>query len=176
MTSAQTQAPSTASYKLEALCEMTGFTRRQVHQLSHKGALPPPLGHARHSYYTDHHVDALRRIRPWLLAGVSLPKIAEHIKAGASTLPDYASDPNALVTDLWSRVRIGQRVEIAVLMGGSDEQTNRDLQRHLVEQAKAFLAGKTKVTAPVKSGTLRGRPPKRARLQPDGGIGGDGAQ
>jgi DNA-binding transcriptional MerR regulator len=160
MNAAQTQVTAAAKYKLAALCEMTGFTPRQVHELSHRGALPPPVGHARSAHYTDEHVDLLRKVRQWTVSGISVTRIVEHIRSSSTPPSSYPLDPDAVVTERWTRARIGQMVEIAVVMGGSEEQTNRELLGHLVEQAKVFLNGKRKVAAPATKRTERSRPTK----------------
>lgn len=127
------------AYKLVDLCEMTGFTPRQIHEFRARGVLQAPIGRGRGSRYTDAHVDALRAIGPLAKAGVPAKRIAASVKANALPALGYPPGPESVLTERWTRVRIAHRIEIGVVAGGSEEQKNREILDHLVRETKRLL-------------------------------------
>lgn len=134
-------APSLqAPYKLHEVCEMTGFTARQIHEFRALGAIKPPIGRGRGARWADEHVDALRNLRPLFDAGVSAARIAAKVKEGPGHPGTSGLASEEFSSERVTRVRIARRVEIAVSMGGSQELDNRALLDHLVQEARKFLA------------------------------------
>ena len=125
-------------YKLSEVCEMTGFTPRQIADLRKKGALAPPHGRSRGARYSDRHIDALRAIRELSGAGISRRRIASHLDAQLGSPQPALPGSGSVVTARWTRVTIDQQVEIAVMAGGSNDGRNRALLDHLVDEAKRF--------------------------------------
>ncbi len=126
-------------YRLSDVCDMTGFTPRQIADLRNKGALSPPLGHGRGARYSDSHIDALRAIRNLSGAGISRKRIASHLVRQQDTSQPVLAAPGAVVTARWTRVTIDQQIEVAVMAGGSSDARNRALLDHLVQEASRFL-------------------------------------
>ena len=129
-----------APYTLHDVCEMSGFTARQIHEFRALGALKPPLGHGRGARYADEHVDALRAIRPLFEAGVSATRIAAKVKEGQGHPIPGGLASEEFFTERVTRVRIARRVEIAVSVGGSEDLDNRALLDHLIKETRQFLA------------------------------------
>lgn len=71
------QTPHVESPRLsiDDLCATTGFTRRTVRYYLQIGLIDKPLGEKRGSYYLQHHLSQLLRIKQLSEAGVSLERI-----------------------------------------------------------------------------------------------------
>ncbi len=85
---------------IERLAKLAGTTRRTVRYYIQRGLLDPPKGEKRGSYYTEEHVERLRRIQS--LSGQGVPLI--HMKRmldgeGSSEKPDYLSSTNGKTGD-----------------------------------------------------------------------------
>jgi DNA-binding transcriptional MerR regulator len=132
-------ASGAANYRLTEVCEMTGFTPRQIADLRSKGALTPPQGHGRSARYSDSHIDALRAVQNLSGAGISRKRIASHLVRQQDTTQPVPAAAGAVVTARWTRVTIDQQIEIAVMGGGSNDARNRALLDHLVQEAKRFV-------------------------------------
>jgi DNA-binding transcriptional MerR regulator len=59
-------------YNIETLAKMTGLTRRTIRYYVQRGLLDPPLGGGRGSFYTDEHLNRLKKIAEWTEQGVPL--------------------------------------------------------------------------------------------------------
>ena len=135
---------NTSVYKLSELCEMTGFTQRQVADLRKKGALPPPNGRSKGARYSDKHIDALRAIRELSGAGISRKRIASYLGTQQRPLQPVLPVSGGVVTARWTRVTIDQQIEIGVMAGGSSDVRNRALLDHLVDEAQRFIGQSSK--------------------------------
>lgn len=127
-------------YSLSDLCGMFGFTARQLHDFRAKGALQPPQGVGRGARYTDEHVKRLGAIKPLLDAGISVTRIAARYSAAAVATRSRETTNDNVTAERWDRVRIGPDLEMALLVGARLETRRHDVMRHLVKQAKRFLA------------------------------------
>jgi len=59
-------------YNIETLAKLSGLTRRTIRYYVQRGLLKPPEGGGRGSYYTDKHLERLRKIQKWSEQGVPL--------------------------------------------------------------------------------------------------------
>lgn len=128
------------AYSLADLCEMFGFTARQVRDFRTKGALQPPEGVGRGAYYTDEHVKRLGTIKPLVEAGISVSRIAARYSSVESAASMHETATESVTAERWDRVRVGPELELALLVGSSLENRRDELLSHLVNEAKRFLA------------------------------------
>lgn len=128
------------TYSLSDLCEMFGFTARQVRDFRAKGALQPPEGVGRGAYYTREHVKRLEAIKPLIEAGISVARIAARYSATETSMPARRTTGEEVVVERWDRVRVGPGLELAMLVGSGLEDRRLELMRHLVSEAKRLLA------------------------------------
>lgn len=133
-------ASSSRIYGLSDLCEMFGFTARQVRDFRAKGALQPPEGVGRGAYYTDEHVKRLGAIKPLVEAGISVSRIAARYSAAETSMPARGTTGEEIMVERWDRVRVGPGLELAMLVGSGLENRRLELMRHLVSEAKRLLA------------------------------------
>jgi DNA-binding transcriptional MerR regulator len=59
-------------YNIETLAKLSGLTRRTIRYYIQRGLLKPPQGGGRGSYYTDQHLERLKKIQKWSEQGVPL--------------------------------------------------------------------------------------------------------
>ena len=59
-------------YNIETLARMTGLTRRTIRYYVQRGLVDPPEGGGRGAYYTDSHLDSIKKIKRWSEQGVPL--------------------------------------------------------------------------------------------------------
>ena len=59
-------------YNIETLAKLSGLTRRTIRYYVQRGLLKPPQGGGRGSYYTDKHLERLKKIKKWSEQGVPL--------------------------------------------------------------------------------------------------------
>lgn len=128
------------AYSLSDLCELFGFTARQVRDFRAKGALQPPEGVGRGAYYTDEHVKRLGAIKPLVEAGISVSRIAARYSSVESAASMHETASESVIAERWDRVHVGPGLELALLVGSSLENRRDELLSHLVNEAKRFLA------------------------------------
>ena len=99
-------------YGIQDLVQVSGIPRRTIRYYVQRGLLPAPLGSGRGHYYTQEHLQRLRRIREMQRTGQSLDEIAERIDAPeVDSAPAAAPDPVEL--ELVTRVRLAEGVELS---------------------------------------------------------------
>jgi DNA-binding transcriptional MerR regulator len=59
-------------YNIETLAKLSGLTRRTIRYYVQRGLLKSPQGGGRGSYYTDEHLERLKKIQKWSEQGVPL--------------------------------------------------------------------------------------------------------
>ena len=64
-------------YNIETLAKLSGLTRRTIRYYVQRGLLKPPQGGGRGSYYTDQHLERLKKIKKWSEQGVPLIHIRD---------------------------------------------------------------------------------------------------
>ena len=131
--------PAKRTYSLADLCEMFGFTARQIHDFRAKGALQPPDGKGRGARYSDEHVQRLGAIKPLLENGISVARIAARYIPPSATrsLGDLPAPP---VSERWDRVRIGPDLEISFLVRGNLDRRRAQLIALMSREARRLLA------------------------------------
>ena len=77
-------------YNIESLAKAAGSTRRAVRYYIQRGLLPPPEGKLRGAYYTEAHLERLRKIRALSESGVPLALMKDFLdsKKGAEAVSD----------------------------------------------------------------------------------------
>jgi DNA-binding transcriptional MerR regulator len=66
-------------YNIETLAKMTGLTRRTIRYYIQKGLLEPPEGDGRGAFYTEKHIEQLKKIKNLADQGVLLIKMKDVI-------------------------------------------------------------------------------------------------
>jgi len=97
-------------YGILDLVKLTGVPRRTIRYYVQRELLPPPLGAGRGHYYTEEHLERIRKIRELQSQGLRLDEIRRLLDGGAET-------PAPQVVRLEPAARIGIRpgVELIVL-------------------------------------------------------------
>jgi DNA-binding transcriptional MerR regulator len=72
-------------YNIETLAKLSGLTRRTIRYYVQRGLLKPPQGGGRGSYYTDEHLESLKKIQKWSEQGVPLIHMRDMIKGKTSS-------------------------------------------------------------------------------------------
>ena len=98
-------------YNIQTLADLSGFTRRTIRYYIQKQLLPPPQGDSsRGAFYTDAHLEVLKRIKKWSEQGIPLLQI-KNILDGKALVTD--TDRETLVqTTRWERFQIAEFIEI----------------------------------------------------------------
>jgi len=114
------------AYGVEELAERAGVSRRTIRYYVQRGLLPPPLGLGRGNHYTEAHLATLVRVRELQERGVALDDIASELQRGPVSEPSPSQVPAATLQTTWTRVAVGDDVEIHVRGRRlSDEQVRR---------------------------------------------------
>lgn len=68
-------------WKIQDLVESSGLTRRQIHELTHRRVIRPPVGKARGARYSDDQMQTLKKVAQLKELGLSLASIKDKIEA-----------------------------------------------------------------------------------------------
>jgi len=98
-------------YNIETLAKLTGVSRRTVRYYVQRELLPPPEGHNRGSYYTEKHLERLKKILGLAQSGVPLIKMKslldeEHGFVETETIQ------GTFKTSRWERIEILKGLEL----------------------------------------------------------------
>ena len=93
------------------LADRTGVSRRTVRFYVQRGIIDPPLGRGRGSYYTDHHVQQIHRVRSLQREGLSLERI-DQIEEAPTGTPGTGHEQS-----LWLRIPLAPGVNLEVEAG-----------------------------------------------------------
>jgi DNA-binding transcriptional MerR regulator len=111
---------------VEALCVLTGFTKRTVRYYIHLGLVDKPVGETRAARYGQRHLERLLAIRRWTQAGLSLEAIRELL---SEDMEQFRQRPNRAGTvEVWSHFIVAEGVEVKLdpaQAGLSSAQTRR---------------------------------------------------
>lgn len=111
-------APSYALDDLAARSELPARTVRYYIQL---GLVDRPVGTGKGAHYTQQHLDQLLQVRKWQLAGLSLERIGELLRQGATPalddrpLPPTPRRPGTV--EVWSHLVVADGVELVLEPG-----------------------------------------------------------
>lgn len=100
------------------LADAAGCSRRAVRFYVMRQLLPPPIGRGRGGHYAKKHLAQLQRVKELQQAGHSLDAIAEILAGRSDAMPSPPSPRPArpagrLVAGLWTRVRLGEGIELS---------------------------------------------------------------
>jgi DNA-binding transcriptional MerR regulator len=104
-------------YSIGELAELTAVSRRTIRFYVQRGLLSSPLGAGRGHYYTQDHLDRLRRIRDLQDADYSLEAIAARLDGEAPGASPATGIPTAEIPALWLRLPVAPGVELHVAGG-----------------------------------------------------------
>ncbi|MBN2443814.1 MAG: MerR family transcriptional regulator [Spirochaetales bacterium] len=102
-------------YNIETLAKLTGLTRRTIRYYIQREILDPPLGSGRGSYYTDLHVEQLKKIKEWADQGVPLIHMKEMLRG---KIPRVSIDlPTGVKTTLEEGFEIADGIKLTFRPG-----------------------------------------------------------
>ena len=102
-------------YNIETLAKLSGLTRRTIRYYVQRGLLKPPQGGGRGSYYTDQHLERLKKIKKWSEQGVPLIHIRDMLDGKTpSTQVDVLT---GIRTVFQERCLLGEGVELTFRQG-----------------------------------------------------------
>ena len=108
-------------YNIEKIAELCGVTRRTVRYYIQRGLLPAPEGKLKGAYYTEKHLEILKKIQELSKNGVPLAQMKELLnEEDVDTIMDVIRDteyceceiPMRPEFDEWFRVKIADGVEL----------------------------------------------------------------
>lgn len=127
---------------LEDIAALTELPRRTVRYYIQCGLVDRPQGIGKGAYYTQRHVEQLLQVRKWQLAGLSLERIAELLKAPpAGPLPP--TPRRAGTVEVWSHLVVADGVEVIL------EPRRAGLTP---EQVRAFFRAVTEACERIQAG------------------------
>ena len=102
-------------YNIETLAKLTGLTRRTIRYYVQRELLDPPEGGGRGSFYTDVHLERLKKIQKWSEQGVPLIHMRDMLEGKTpSTQVDMST---GIVTELQERFFLSEGIELAFRPG-----------------------------------------------------------
>ena len=111
-------------YNIETLVKLSGQTRRTIRYYVQRGLLIPPQGGGRGSYYTDEHLERLKKIQKWSEQGVPLIHMRDMLEGKTpSTQVDVAT---GIMTVSLERFLLADGIELAFRPG---QLSHEDLLR-----------------------------------------------
>lgn len=127
------------TYSLDDIAALTELPRRTVRYYIQTGLVDRPLGVGKGAYYTQRHVEQLLLVRKWQLAGLSLERIGELLKAqDGGPLPPTPRRPGTV--EVWSHLVVADGVELALEPGRAGLTP---------EQVRSFFRAVTQVYAQI---------------------------
>ena len=115
-------------YKLEALSEKTGVSRRAIRYYIQRGLLPPPEGKLKGAYYTEEHLKRLNEINVLSERGVPLAQMKPFLEGEAPieevVLDECRAKENCLelAQSRWIRYEVEPGIELNVREGTVDSE------------------------------------------------------
>ncbi len=120
-------------YTIEDLVRLTGLTRRTIRFYIQEGLLEPPAGRGRGGFYSQHHLDTLRRIQKLREQGLRIATIRRVLHEGEEVLeqqPDYGREA-------WARIILRPGLEIHIRHDLETE--DREAVQELIRLAKLLF-------------------------------------
>ena len=97
-------------YNIETLAKLAGLTRRTVRYYVQRGLLKPPAGGGRGSYYTEEHLQQLRKIQNWSEQGVPLIHMKDMLEGKEA--PVQLDLPTGIQTTTWVHSSLADGIEL----------------------------------------------------------------
>lgn len=123
-------------YNIEALAGLTGLTRRTIRYYVQRGLLDPPRGGGRGSYYTEEHLEKLKKIQKWAEQGVPLIHINSML-AGEEEKPVIIEFESRIQTIACERFRISEGVELIFKSGMLSHKDLKQVQIFIQEMQRS---------------------------------------
>lgn len=102
-------------YNIETLAKLSRLTRRTVRYYVQRGLLNPPQGGGRGSYYTDEHLERLKKIQKWSEQGVPLIHMRDMLEEKTpSTQVDMQT---GIMTVFLERLLLAEGIELVFRPG-----------------------------------------------------------
>lgn len=97
-------------YNIETLAKLSGLTRRTIRYYVQRSLLKPPQGGGRGSYYTDEHVERLKKINKWSEQGVPLIHMRDMLEG--RTPNDQIDVLTGIRTEFQERCLLDEGIEL----------------------------------------------------------------
>lgn len=97
-------------YNIETLAKLSGLTRRTIRYYVQRCLLKPPQGGGRGSYYTDEHVERLKKINKWSEQGVPLIHMRDMLEG--RTPNDQIDVLTGIRTEFQERCLLDEGIEL----------------------------------------------------------------
>ncbi|MBN1411821.1 MAG: MerR family transcriptional regulator [Spirochaetales bacterium] len=118
-------------YNIETLAKLTGLTRRTIRYYIQKGLLDPPEGGGRGSYYTDSHVEQVKKIKTLSEQGVLLIKMKEVMEG--NTPSEEKDDFKDLAITRWERCHLAPEVDLVYGPGIFSLEDLSEIRQFMIE-------------------------------------------
>jgi DNA-binding transcriptional MerR regulator len=114
-------------YTIDALSELTGYSRRTIRFYIQEGLLAPPAGRGRGGFYNDSHVETLQRIRALQEKGLDLYSIAARLSGRPEGL-----EAGDLSRQAWAKYEVtdGLNIEVSRQMEDREGRLVMELVRY----------------------------------------------
>jgi DNA-binding transcriptional MerR regulator len=127
------------TFSLDELAALAELPRRTVRYYIQSGLIDRPQGIGKGAYYTPRHVEQLLQLRKWQLAGLSLERIGELLRAPAEgPVPPTPRRPGTV--EVWSHLVVADGIELTLEPGRAGLAP---------EQVRAFFRAVTQAYAQV---------------------------
>jgi DNA-binding transcriptional MerR regulator len=103
-----------AKYSISEVVEQTGITRRTLRYYIAQGVLMPPTGQGRSAFYTDEHLERVRKVREMQEQGLTLAQIRWQLDPEAGELRGRPGETNVPPGPGW--VHLPTSGELLILM------------------------------------------------------------
>ena len=102
-------------YNIETLAKLSGLTRRTIRYYVQRDLLKPPKGGGRGSYYTDEHLERLKKIKKWSEQGVPLIHMRDMLEG--KTPNDQIDVLTGIRTVFQEKVLLDEGIELTFRQG-----------------------------------------------------------
>ena len=102
-------------YNIETLAKLSGLTRRTIRYYVQRGLLKPPQGGGRGSYYTDEHLEQLKKIKKWSEQGVPLIHMRDMLEG--NTPNDQVDVLTGMRTVFQEKIYLDEGIELTFRQG-----------------------------------------------------------
>lgn len=109
----------TRTFSLDDLAALAELPRRTVRYYIQVGLVDRPVGLGKGAHYTQRHLDQLLQVRKWQLAGLSLERIGELLRAPGPDAhgPLPPAHRRAGTVEVWSHLVVADGVEVVLEPG-----------------------------------------------------------
>ncbi|OGF64385.1 MAG: hypothetical protein A2Y62_00825 [Candidatus Fischerbacteria bacterium RBG_13_37_8] len=121
-------------YNIDYLAKTTGSIRRTIRYYIQRGLLKPPLSGGRGAYYTDEHLEQLKKILQWTEQGVPLIHIKEMLEGKA--IPVSIDREEEVLTTIWEKFNITPGIELLFAQNKLDSRELKQIQDFIINLKK----------------------------------------